>query len=189
MDRVSQLTARQRDCLRLVLKHCPSKEIARTLAISPNTVDQHIRAAMTILGAPSRVAAAKLLLAHEGEMHPQPLASPSVRMAEPEFFQHRDITFGERETETAKADASDYSKMGIFEEQVESRVRDYQINHLSSHPQMASSAYRFFIPLDGRRQNDLTSFQRLGWITIISIATTLAFGVLLAGLDALSRLT
>jgi DNA-binding CsgD family transcriptional regulator len=189
MDRVSQLTARQRDCLRLVLQHSPSKEIARTLAISPNTVDQHIRAAMTSLGVSSRVAAAKLLMAYEAQLHPQPLTSPSLGMAEPEPFEHCDVTFGEQEAGTAKANASEIPEMELSEEWVENRVRDYQTNHFSHHQEMVPSAYRSVIPWDGRRQNDLTTFQRLGWIAIISIGTTLAFGVMLASLDALSRLT
>jgi DNA-binding CsgD family transcriptional regulator len=189
MDRFDQLTARQRDCLRLVMQHQPSKEIARTLGISPNTVDQHIRAAMIILGAATRVAAAKSLFAYEGESHPQPLTSPSSGIAEHHPFQQNDTTFGDQETGTGKAMGSGNSATGFFEEQVESRVRDYQTNYFASYPQIAPSAFRSVIPWDGRRQNDLTTVQRLGWIAIISIGTALAFGALLAGLDALSRLT
>jgi DNA-binding CsgD family transcriptional regulator len=189
MDRINQLTTRQRDCLRLVMQHCPSKEIARTLAISPNTVDQHIRAAMITLGATTRVAAAKLLAAHEGETYPQPLTSPSSGIAEHRPFLQSQDTFGEEEARTKAASGSANSDKELVEEQVESRVRDYHANHFASYPQMAHSPFRSVIPWDGRRQNDLTSVQRLGWIAIISIGTTLAFGALLAGLDALSRLT
>jgi DNA-binding CsgD family transcriptional regulator len=189
MEQIDRLTSRQRDCLRLVMQHCPSKEIARALAISPNTVDQHIRAAMTILGAPNRVSAARLLAAHEVETHPQPLTSPSSGIAEHRPVQHSDATFGDQETRTKAMSGSGNSVKGFFEEQVESRVRDYQANYSASYPQMAPSTFRSVIPWDGRRQNDLTTVQRLGWIAIIMIGTTLAFGALLAGLDALSRLT
>lgn len=189
MERIDQLTARQRDCLRLVMQHLPSKEIARALAISPNTVDQHLRAAMTVLGATSRVSAAKFLAAHEAETPPQPLTSPSLRMAEPAPVQHCEATLGDQEAVTRKASGSGGSAMGFFEERVESRVRDYQANYVASYPQMAPFEFRSVIPLDGRRQNDLTTVQRLGWVAVISIGTTLAFGALLAGLDALSRLT
>jgi DNA-binding CsgD family transcriptional regulator len=135
MEQIDRLTARQRDCLRLVMQHCPSKEIARTLAISPNTVDQHIRAAMTILEAPNRVSAARLLAAHEAGTHPQPLTSPSSGIAEPRPFQHCEATFGDQETGRGKAIGSGKPATGFFEEQVESRVRDYQANYFASYPQ------------------------------------------------------
>jgi DNA-binding CsgD family transcriptional regulator len=189
MERINQLTARQRDCLRLVMQHLPSKEIARALAISPNTVDQHLRAAMAVLGATSRVSAAKMLASHEVATHPQPLASPPLRMAEPAPVEHCDTIFGNQETGTEEAIGWGNSKIGFSQERMEDRVRDYQFNHVASYPQIAPSAFHPVFPLDGRRQNDLTTVQRLGWIMIISIGTTLAFGALLAGLDALSRLT
>jgi DNA-binding CsgD family transcriptional regulator len=189
MERINQLTTRQRDCLRLVMQHLPSKEIARALAISPNTVDQHIRAAMAVLGASSRVSAAKMLSSYEANSHPQPLVSPSLRMAELPPIQHCEASIGDQETGTGQASGLGNSKVELPIEQMENRVRDYQVNHFASYPQIAPSAFRSVIPWDGRRQNDLTTVQRLGWIAIISIGTTLAFGALLAGLDALSRLT
>jgi DNA-binding CsgD family transcriptional regulator len=53
----------QRACLRLVLEHKSSKEIARELGISSHTVDQRLKQAMKHLGAGSRVEAAKRLAA------------------------------------------------------------------------------------------------------------------------------
>jgi DNA-binding CsgD family transcriptional regulator len=189
MERFNQLTARQRDCLRLVMQHLPSKEIARTLAISPNTVDQHLRAAMAVLDTTSRVSAAKLLAAHEAATYPQPLTSPPLRIAESSPAQQNDATFGNQETGTEEAIGRENSAIEFSQERLENRVRDYQVNHFASYPQIAPAAFHSVIPWDGRRQNDLTTVQRLGWIAIISIGTALAFGALLAGLDALSRLT
>jgi DNA-binding CsgD family transcriptional regulator len=54
------LTDGQKDCLRLVIKHHTSKEIARILGISHFTVDQRLDTARKKLGAPSRVDAARL---------------------------------------------------------------------------------------------------------------------------------
>lgn len=51
---LSVLTAKQREVLDLVLSHKSSKEIARTLSISPYTVDQRITAARQKLGASTR---------------------------------------------------------------------------------------------------------------------------------------
>jgi DNA-binding CsgD family transcriptional regulator len=54
------LTEGQKACLRLVVQHQTSKEIARTLGISPFTVDQRLDAARRKLNATSRKDAAKL---------------------------------------------------------------------------------------------------------------------------------
>jgi DNA-binding CsgD family transcriptional regulator len=51
---LSVLTAKQREVLDLLLEHKTSKEIARTLAISPHTVDQRIELAKRKLDAASR---------------------------------------------------------------------------------------------------------------------------------------
>ncbi len=54
------LTEGQKACLRLVVQHQTSKEIARTLGISPFTVDQRLDAARRKLNATSRKDAARL---------------------------------------------------------------------------------------------------------------------------------
>ncbi|MBD3730731.1 MAG: helix-turn-helix transcriptional regulator [Sphingomonadales bacterium] len=48
------LTAKQREVLDLLVKHMTSKEIARSLGISPHTVDQRVQFAKDKLGASSR---------------------------------------------------------------------------------------------------------------------------------------
>jgi DNA-binding CsgD family transcriptional regulator len=55
-----ELTEGQKACLRLVVQHHTSKEIARTLGISPFTVDQRLDAARRKLNAASRKDAAKI---------------------------------------------------------------------------------------------------------------------------------
>jgi DNA-binding CsgD family transcriptional regulator len=61
-----KLSEGQRQCLRMVLRHMSSKEIARALGISRHTVDQRLRMAMTLLGASSRVEASRLFAEAEG---------------------------------------------------------------------------------------------------------------------------
>lgn len=63
---VGRLSEGQKECLRLVLKHMTSKEIARHLGISSHTVDQRLRYAIRILGARSRMQAALRLSEAEG---------------------------------------------------------------------------------------------------------------------------
>jgi DNA-binding CsgD family transcriptional regulator len=60
-ERIARLTDQQRACLRLVYAHMTSKEIAPLLGIEPGSVDQHIKAAMRVLGVGDRRAAARAL--------------------------------------------------------------------------------------------------------------------------------
>ena len=64
-ERIGRLTEQQRVCLRLVYSHLTSKEIAPRLGIAPNSVDQHIKAAMRTLGVSDRRAAAFILAQYE----------------------------------------------------------------------------------------------------------------------------
>ena len=64
-DRISSLTARERDCLRLVDRESSSGEIAARLDLSPSSVDTYIKRAREKLGAPSRFVAARALRDYE----------------------------------------------------------------------------------------------------------------------------
>lgn len=78
MESIERLTERQKACLRLVGQGYTSKEIGRLLAISPATVDNHVRAAVSSLRVDSRAEAARLLLAQETG---QPLTSQPPALA------------------------------------------------------------------------------------------------------------
>jgi DNA-binding CsgD family transcriptional regulator len=69
-ERLDRLTEQQRACLRMVYRHMTSKEIAPRLGIEPGSVDQHIKAAMRVLGVGERRTAARLLAEHEGAAAP-----------------------------------------------------------------------------------------------------------------------
>lgn len=58
---IQRLTERQKDCLRLVARGYTSKEIGRTLDLSPSTIDNHILTAVQSVGAASRAEAARSL--------------------------------------------------------------------------------------------------------------------------------
>lgn len=64
--RIDQLTEAQRACLRLVLSHHNSKEIAAIVGVSPSAIDKRIERAVQILGVGSRFEAARQLQDHEG---------------------------------------------------------------------------------------------------------------------------
>lgn len=64
--RIDQLTEAQRACLRLVLTHHNSKEIAAIMGVSPSAIDKRIERAVQILGVGTRFEAARRLQDHEG---------------------------------------------------------------------------------------------------------------------------
>lgn len=68
-----RLSEGQMACLRLVIDHHTSKEIARILGISPFTVDQRLDAARRKLNAASRKDAAKIFAAIEHGFISEPL--------------------------------------------------------------------------------------------------------------------
>jgi DNA-binding CsgD family transcriptional regulator len=76
---LDRLTDRQKDCLGLVAQGYTSKEIGRQLGLSPSTVDNHVLAAMQMLQASSRGAAARILASGEDR---QKMPSQSPPLAE-----------------------------------------------------------------------------------------------------------
>ena len=63
--RIDQLTEAQRACLRLVLTHHNSKEIAQIVGVSPSAIDKRIERAIQILGVGTRFEAARRLQDYE----------------------------------------------------------------------------------------------------------------------------
>ena len=59
-----ELTERQRDVLRLILKGYNNERIASELAIAPNTVKQHAHAIFTVLGVSTRAEAVIAAMRH-----------------------------------------------------------------------------------------------------------------------------
>ncbi|MBW0150892.1 MAG: helix-turn-helix transcriptional regulator, partial [Phenylobacterium sp.] len=66
-EQVQLLTARERECLRLVDRHFSSKQIARELGMSKTSVDTYCDRARRKLGVNDRYHAARLLADHERE--------------------------------------------------------------------------------------------------------------------------
>lgn len=64
-DPVGSLSQRQLDVLRLLAEGCSNEEIASRLIITVNTVKFHVRSIYMRLGVANRIAARKLLEAHE----------------------------------------------------------------------------------------------------------------------------
>ena len=174
-DRIAKLTEAQRVCLRMVLMHLSSKDIARELGISPHTVDQRLRMAIQILGVANRFEAARILARHEAQTPYQSAVYQTPHVAPQPI--------------PASVDLSDIHGVRQGNEAFHgSAVREEQIAFRTPAFATGGSFINLPIPTPGRERNDLNIVQRLGWIVSIAIATALAFGGLLAGLDALKRL-
>lgn len=170
-DRLAKLTEGQKACLRGVLRHMSSKDIARELDISPHTVDQRLRLAMRALGAGSRVQAAFMLARVEGVPEYQPSAYQSL---------HIDPAPVQRTVPPTTYERQD------SKQQLE-RVMENQAAFQAVLP-LPRQELRLPLTRGGAQPHDLGPLQRLGWIAVIAIASALAFGALLAGLEALAQL-
>ena len=167
--RVARLSEGQRECLRMVYRHMETKEIARSLGISPDGVAQRIKTANRILGVNRRRDAARMLAEAEG-IEPYPASVHPPRDIEP------DPATLAASTESGRPIASSAEPMR------EDQAAYWAPSHARAPPLPLP------LPLAGARPDDAGLWQRLAWIAGIAIGIALAFGALIAGVEALTRL-
>jgi DNA-binding CsgD family transcriptional regulator len=165
--RLARLTEQQRICLRYVYLHMTSKEIAPLMRIEPGSVDQHIKAAIRVLGVGDRRAAARLLAEYEGAAAQPPAARPLdfPIPADPAAFIPSGSGQGGFTGQTLRENQATFGAM--------------QMPRIPVLP----------FPIGGSRPNDLAWPTRLAWIAGIAIGVALAFGALVSGVETLARLT
>ena len=169
---VDKLSEGQREVLRRVNRHMETKEIARELGLSPDGVNQRIKAAMRMLGVNKRRDAALLLAETEGQAPYQPLVYPPRDIApagDPATFAPS--------TENGRDQGP----------QMIGAMREDQAA-FKALPPLRPQRLRLPLPVRGGRPGDLNALQRLGWIFGMMLIIAFAFGVFLAGMEALSRL-
>lgn len=135
--KVSRLTDKQRECLRLVVLRKSSKEIARELGIAKPTVDQRIANARQILGARNRDEAAIIFARGTGgydRVIYDPVCVPKASAFKDNPEQEIRQSIGLRLEETAIP----FSR--VFEHQP-SGLPDF----LGRHPNNVNTAQRLFI--------------------------------------------
>ncbi len=185
-EAISKLTARQRDCLRLVLQHKQSKEIGRELGISPMTVDNHFRSAIQTLGVSSRLEAARLLAAHElqdaTEAGAEPLktsvSGPSQRLTSQS---ETVVPFPETLIMEPPSEVDDGQR------EMMSALREDQVPY-RTYRDTNPFDFPLPIPTPGRPRNNLSTAQRLMWIAILIFGMGLGAGALLSGFATLSNI-
>ncbi|MFS2108467.1 helix-turn-helix transcriptional regulator [Sphingomonas sp. Sphisp140] len=156
---IEQLTARERDCLRLVARGMSSKEIALALGLSPLTVDGYLKEAVRTLGVSTRREAARVLASHESsppaaavqveEMPPQKLGGEPADLAE---TVHSEVPLPPKRSE-------------------------------------AEHRFRVPFLRQGRQINDLDPLNRLMWIIGLALLMLIAVANFLNGLGALWHIT
>jgi DNA-binding CsgD family transcriptional regulator len=164
---IDRLTARHRDCLRLVASNHSTKEIALALNLSPNTVDGYISEAKEIIGAPTRRDAARAFRAFSSVLDPQSLGGEFSRVAPTAPL--RSISPGD--PELSLSDAASFA----FGEPAPTGDGKHQID-----------SFHWF--RGGREHNSLTTRQRLIWIATASAGAALIFLTALSSIDTLARL-
>jgi len=162
-QRLARLTEPQKECLRLVLRHKTSKEIAIILGLKPDAVDGRMRTAVRSLGVRDRFEAALLLAEHEGAVY-QPLIYQSPHLSDRSL----EIEDQGRQHDTRSGDA----------------VREEQAPFVVSSTS-ASSGFRLPIRTAGERHNNLSPLQTLGWAFLLPLLLAAAIGVLALGLHVL----
>ena len=167
--RFQDLSEGQVACLRLVYQHKSSKEIARELGISKDTVDQRVDRARKLIGASSRVEAARALAEWEAGYHRVVYDAPAIADPSPDPSLLSSANDGERQARSGMA------------------VREAQAPY---HASMSPPASMIGLPFPQRpgERNDLSFWQRLIWITLIAVAVPVLLGSLVTGLWALGQI-
>jgi DNA-binding CsgD family transcriptional regulator len=169
--RIARLTEQQRTCLRFVYRHMTSKEIAPLMGIEPGSVDQHIKAAMRMLGVGDRRSAARLLAEHESAAGIQPLV-----------YQPSDIVPPLDSSTFGPPIESGWQPSGLSGGAMREQQASFRVATLGGAPTLP-------LPIGTTRPGDLNWLARLAWIAAIAIGVALAFGALVSAIEALSRLT
>jgi DNA-binding CsgD family transcriptional regulator len=171
-ERFSMLSEGQRDALRRVFRHQQSKEIARDRGTTKWAVDQQISRAVQKLGARDRTHAALMLAEHEEQTPSDRTISERVGIAawqadEPIIPPQQRGEDGERDPTALLDVRSPYGP-----------------------PDPPPRRPRFSLPFrrDGGDDNDLSLWQRVGWIIAIPLISAVAFGMLAIGLKVLADL-
>lgn len=170
-EALDELSEGQRACLRLVAQQQTSKDIARTLGISPHTVDQRLKVAMRILGVGNRRDAARMLAAHE--MGYQSLVHQSPDIADGPPAPPASSPSGSR-----SHDRKGNGARGRIEANADEHFETFRSPRRSRVP----------YPRTEGQRNELTIVERLAAIFVIAITAAMAFGAILAGLEALGQL-
>lgn len=177
-DRIGRLSDGQRDCLRLVAEHRSSKEIARLLSISPHTVDQRLKRAVSILAVTSRFEAARLLFDDERDAS----ATPGS-LYQSLIYQRPDL-HSPSETDENALSPGEPNPLG---DGAVRTLHEAQAGYFAGVPQAETPALLSVLK-GAHYENDLPASWRLAIILGIMLAGIAGFSVLVNLVEGLSRI-
>lgn len=206
---VGRLSEGQKECLRLVLIHMTSKEIARHLGISSHTVDQRIRYAIRILGARSRMQAAlRLSEAEVNQNSVKPNAEPDGRSAnleaqsslqapQPLMYQALDLSRRPSAASQLPSQPSSephsiplfaFSTTEVIDRSKQSGRAVCSEPRTEAVPVMKPTPARESWAQNWSQPSSLRWYQKLLIILLIATMLTMSAGSLMVGIEALSEL-
>ncbi len=177
LDTVATLKDGQKDCLRLVLQHYSSKDIARRLGISSHTVDQRLRIATRHLQATDRFEAARILAGAEyGDSPPMPY--------QPLIYQSPHLSSSDP---LGKSQLSSDYRDGHFDTQ-SSMLNDALTPFTVGHASGTETLFSHPVSFGEATLTGLSLPAKIAWVVGISTVSLMAFGAAIAGLEVLSRI-
>jgi DNA-binding CsgD family transcriptional regulator len=178
-----RLSEGQKQCLRLVVHHHSSKEIARELGISPHTVDQRLKRAAALLQVSSRFEAARILSKAEAgaflleDTQSQPVYQSLV-------YQRPDLP---PYVPIDKQGLSEVDTMSV-EDMDDTALHDVSHGYFAM-PEPRKQYQPFWSALfDGEIENNLTARIRIAAMMLILFVGLLGFAILVSILEGLSRI-
>nr|WP_314442483.1 helix-turn-helix transcriptional regulator [uncultured Sphingomonas sp.] len=185
VDRCARLSRGQLEVLRLVNRHLSSKEIAAELGISSHTVDQRVRGAIRTLGVARRSEAARLVGMWDTSGEADAPAARAAPVAEQAY--QRLI----HQTPDIDANPDQVHSRGAVSSQI--RHADRTGGAGTERLETEQSALRVrssLLPWSTSQQvrNTWSAGPRLAAIVGVAIMSSFSAGMLLAGLESLSRL-
>lgn len=179
IEKIARLSAGQRDVLELVALYMSSKQIARTLGISPNAVDTRLKRTLALLGVNTRADAARMFRAYaeseglgQSEACGKLVAQSSDLAQLPNPF-HQDGAPGEWNPSGAEQAGS---------------LRQHQADYLPG-LQFQNNARSFLSVLsEANRTNDLSPIARLIVIAGLMIIAVISAGAVISLVEGMSRL-
>jgi DNA-binding CsgD family transcriptional regulator len=165
---IERLTARHRDCLRLVGANHSTKEIALALRLSPNTVDGYISGAKEIMGAATRRDAARAFQAFCLSSDPLNLGGKFSRVVSADIAPPHSLGEHEASLRFAASVAP-----GLPLPKVGGRFEN--------------NSFHLFRGV--RERNSLSSRQRLIWIALGSLIAAMILVAGVTSIDTLARLS
>ena len=186
-----RLSEGQKDCLRLVMLHFSSKEIARKLCVSPHTVDKRLKMAISIMGVATRVDAARMLVQSEA-MDSSKQSAPVLSAPfcfqnagdQSLVYQRPDLSLTP-ETGTSQSSTGEWNPAA---DKAGSMLHQQQMAFESHSNWQGNAGFLGLVSRGDNQVNDLTVPGRMIAMCAIVAGSILTFSVFVSVIEGLSRL-